>query len=68
MRYKRLGSDIGLSVMRDIPGRKKPCLMIEKGNCAYKVASFNNEEAAKYFEQFMEEFLNPIPLKKGDPL
>lgn len=57
--FTRVDCDVAFSVSRNVPGRKKPCLMIQKGNCLYKVASFNNEEAAARFEQFMENFLEP---------
>lgn len=39
------------------PLRKKPCLCIVTGNEHYKVASFNNEEAAELFVEKMKEFL-----------
>ncbi len=45
-------------LIEKIPGRKKPVLTIQfEGEiCHYKVASFNNEEAARWFEEVMEEF------------
>ena len=37
---------------------KLPVLAVqfENENCIYKVASFNSEETAKWFEEIMEEF------------
>ena len=53
---KHVGIAIGAMSMK--PMRKKPCLVVEEGNTAVKVASFNNEGAAVWFMnkfmQFME--------------
>ena len=46
------------------PYRKKPCLCIEEGNTLTKVASFNNEESAKWFADKMEQFFDGM-IKEG---
>lgn len=40
-----------------IPYRKKPCLVVIKGNCETKYASFNNEKAAEEFWKFFYKFV-----------
>ena len=37
-----------------IDERKKPCLWLERGNRAYKVGQFSNEEAAKAFLRVLD--------------
>ena len=46
--------------------RKKPLLAvrIEDENCVYKVASFNSEETAKWFEEILEEFFEGLVAKQ----
>ena len=46
--------------------RKLPVLAVyvEKDNCAYKVASFNSEETARWFCEVMEEFFDGMTEKK----
>lgn len=41
-----------------MPERKKPCLAIKEGNVFTKVASFNNEESAEWFMNFVAEMFN----------
>lgn len=38
-----------------LPGRKKPCLVVQIDNCIYKVASFNDETTADWFIEILEE-------------
>lgn len=39
--------------------RKKPCLAIfQEPNCVVKVGSFNNEESAKLFMNYLAEMMN----------
>lgn len=59
MKFVRLDKPLALMISRNIPRRKKPSLMLVEGNVATKIASFNNEESAKEFEQFMAKFLEP---------
>ena len=48
----------GISVfVEHMPYRKKPCLTVQKGNCIYKVASFNSEETADWFMEIVEEMI-----------
>ena len=52
--YSKNGITIGMGKM---PGLKKPCLYIIKGNCFIKYASFNNEECAREFMDILAEFI-----------
>ena len=45
-------------VSMQMPERKKPCLAIKEGNVFTKVASFNNEESAEWFMNFVAEMFN----------
>lgn len=45
---------IGVHTM---PQRKKPCLVVMKGNEVVKYASFNNDYAAKEFMDIFAQFL-----------
>ena len=40
-----------------MPGRKKPCLTVRRGNTTVKYASFNNEEAAEAFMELLGDFI-----------
>lgn len=42
-------------VSMHMPARKKPCLAVKEGNVFTKVASFNNEESAELFMNFVAE-------------
>lgn len=39
---------------------KKPCLMVLEGNCATKIASFNNEESAQLFSEVVNNLVDDI--------
>lgn len=41
-----------------MPYRKKPCLTIIEGNVYTKVASFNDEQSAEKFMDFVADFFN----------
>ena len=41
-----------------MPYRKKPCLAVREGSALIKVASFNNEESAEIFMDFVAEMFN----------
>ena len=41
-------NDIEFCVSR-LPGRRKPCLMVEHENAAYKLGQFNDMECAEEF-------------------
>ena len=45
---------IGVSYL---PRRKKPCLIIRKGNTITKYASFNDDQAAKEFMDILANFM-----------
>ena len=45
----------GFGVM-GMPYRKKPCLAIKEGNVCTKVASFNDEQSAEIFMDFVADF------------
>lgn len=47
----------GFGVM-GMPYRKKPCLAIKEGNVCTKVASFNDEQSAEIFMDFVADFFN----------
>lgn len=47
-----------------MPDRKKPCLAIMEGNVFTKVASFNDEESAERFMQFVIEMFD---VKEREP-
>lgn len=57
----RNGIGVCISYM---PNRKKPCLCVEEGNTLTKVASFNNEEAAKWFAEKIETMLKGMIVEK----
>lgn len=44
--------------MFGMPYRKKPCLVIKEGNVYTKVASFNNEQSAEKFMDFVADMFN----------
>ena len=48
------------------PYRKKPCLYIQEGNVATKVASFNSEETAEWFEDKMRRFFDGLIAERKD--
>ena len=56
--YKnRIGNreiSIGISTM---PNLKKPCLVVQEGNCITKYASFNNIYAAHEFMDIFADFM-----------
>lgn len=62
MNYTIVKGDKGFGTM-EMPYRKKPCLAIKEGNCYTKVASFNNEESAEKFMDFVADFFN---VKRND--
>ena len=66
MIYKNSVKDIGIGIMDMKPARKKPCLVVQKGNQIIKVASFNNEEAAVWFNEVFSEFLEIPSDKKAE--
>lgn len=39
------------------PDRKKPCLIVERGNQALVLGSFRNEEMVEEFEKALKEIL-----------
>ena len=45
-----------------LPERIKPCLMARIGNVTIKCASFNDAEAARYFMNFLADFLGAPPI------
>ena len=60
---KLTGVKIGVM---DMPGRKKPCLVVntsggdakyQSGNCIVKYASFNNDLSASTFMMILAEFV-----------
>ena len=53
--------DKGFGFM-NMPYRKKPCLTIKDGNTYTKVASFNNEESAVTFMDYVAEMFS-VPRK-----
>lgn len=63
MMYENRVKDIGIGILDMKPARKKPCLVVRKGNQVIKVASFNNEESAVWFDEVFSEFLE-IPSNK----
>ena len=44
--------------MMHLPGRTKPCLVIQKGNAITKYASFNNEQASEEFMFALADFVD----------
>lgn len=48
-----------------MPYRKKPCLTIKDSNSYTKVASFNSQESAVLFMDYVAEMFN-IPRKDGE--
>lgn len=58
----RNGIDICISTM---PYRKKPCLCVKEGNTLTKVASFNNEETAKWFSEKIETMFEGMTEEKA---
>lgn len=65
MMYENRVKDIGIGIIGMKPARKKPCLVVRKGNQVIKVASFNNEEAAVWFADIFEDFLEIPSDKRG---
>ena len=47
-----------------IPNKKLPALTVHIGNEVYKVASFNSEVTANWFEEFCEEFFEGYVTKE----
>lgn len=62
---KNVGISIGAMSMQ--PLRKKPCLVVQIGNTATKVASFNNDEAAVWFMEKFRQFMEFPERRTGDP-
>lgn len=60
---KNVGISIGTMSMKPI--RKKPCLVVQIGNTATKVASFNNDEAAVWFMEKFRQFMELPELYNG---
>lgn len=48
-----------------LPDRKKPCLVVERGNQCVVLGSFINAECVGYFEQAFRELLNLPETKDG---
>ena len=46
------------------PNKKLPVLTVHIGNEVYKVASFNSEKTAYWFQEFCEEFFDEIAINK----
>ena len=46
------------------PNKKLPVLSVHIGNETYKVASFNSEATANWFEEFCEEFFDGYVAKE----
>ena len=46
----------GILVMK-IPGKKKPCLCVKKGNSISKVATFGSEEDVEVFMMYLKFLL-----------
>ena len=40
--------------------RKKPCIIVEKGNTGYILGTFKNENDAKFFFESLKEFVNAV--------
>lgn len=55
--YMIVKGDKGFGVM-GMPYRKKPCLAVREGNAYTKVASFNNEQSAEIFMDFVADFFD----------
>jgi len=53
--YQCMGVSIGVET--EMPYRKKPCLVVKKGNTGTKYASFNNMESAQEFMNIFAEFV-----------
>ncbi len=51
---KRNGVYVG---SRTYPDRKKPCLVVERGNEAMVLGTFNNDKAKEEFEKALQEVL-----------
>ena len=49
----------------NMPYRKKPCLTIKDGNTYTKVASFNNQESAVLFMDYVAEMFS-VPRKEEE--
>lgn len=66
--YRQKFGSKSIGVEYITPLRKKPCLMIQDGCVSTKVASFNNEESARMFFDFMAELfqLQPIDWNSDD--
>ena len=56
----------GISIfVEHLPGRKKPCLTVQKGNCIHKVASFNSERNADWFLDWARELFGESNKEAG---
>lgn len=44
----------------NIPGRYKPCLVVERGNEAIVLGTFKNVEMVKEFEKALRELLGQV--------
>ena len=49
--------DVTIAVQM-LPNKKLPVLSVQIGNEIYKVASFNSERTANWFEEICEEFFD----------
>ena len=60
---KRNGITIGI---QKLPNKKLPslCVMFDGESCSYKVATFNSEENAKWFEEIVEELLKGLTVEE----
>ena len=50
--------------VRKLDTHKLPVLSVQIGNEEYKVASFNSETAANWFEEICEEFFNGYAINR----
>ncbi len=47
-----------------VPNRKKPCLVVERGDQYTVIGSFINTASTEYFEKSLRELLN-VPEQEG---
>ena len=51
------GEDLVIGVEYNMPYRKKPCLVVMRGNAMVKYATFNNVYSAEEFMKIFQDFL-----------
>lgn len=54
---KRIGETMVTIAVATMPYRKKPCLVVQKGNTIAKYASFNDDECAYKFMDIFADFI-----------